>query len=346
MSVSYNSTRTMRAFAIGTIMPWTGNITAVPKGWLICNGQTLSTNAYPLLYANIGNTYGGTPPPVGSTIGTFQLPRLGNKALVDYKRSHAEMVGVSSQFTSTIGVDSNAVANLNYISKIDVVLDVLSNTNILSGTVRGISVNDTSYSDIINILERRLGDLHTQSHGHSGSYVSIRTSPELIEGCQSGAPYYDPCGTPDLYKAEHTTPSSSRCDIAVTNQLGGTFLAGEGAGVAGQIPIGSNNAPPRTNQPRNYSSGDMAVSTGNRNYPVALNHNYTEFVSNTLTGHLHDGIAYNIRRSSFNTRSSVPLGTIGTGNVRPINAANREILNINMNVATPSLQLIYIIKAY
>lgn len=346
MSVSYNRTRTMHGMAIGTIIPWTGGITNVPKGWLICNSQTLTTTDYPLLFANIGNTYGGTPPPVGSFLGTFQLPTLGNRALVDYKRSHTEMSGVSSEFTNRIGVNTNAVSNLNYISKIDVVLDVVSNTNTLSGTVKGISVNDTSYSDAISVLERRLGDLHFPGHGHSGTQTSVRTSPELIEGCQSGFPIYDGCANYNLYRAEHNTPSLGSCDVAVTNQLGGTFLAGEGSSNAGIIGIGSNNAPPRTSNPRNFSGGDMAISTGNFNYPVALNHNYVDFRSSQLTGHLHDTIAYSIRKSSFSTRSAVPLSTIGTGNVTPLNSANREVLNINMNVSTPSLQLIYIIRAY
>lgn len=346
MSVSYNRTKVMHGMAIGTIIPWTGGITNVPKGWLICNAQTLITTDYPLLFANIGNTYGGTPPPVGSFLGTFQLPALGNRALVDYKRSHAEMFGVSTEFTNKIGVNTNAVSNLNFVSKIDVVLDVVSNTNILSATVKGISVNDTSYSDAISVLERRLGDLHFATHGHGGTQTTVRTSPDIIEGCQDDIPYYDSCSRPRLYRAEHNTPGSNTCDVAVTNQLGGTYLAGEGRSVAGLVGIGSTNAPPRTNNPRNYSGGDMAISTGNFNYPVALNHNYVDFRSSQLSGHIHDTVGYSIRKSSFNTRSAVPLSTIGTGTVSPLNSANREILNINMNVSTPALQLIYLIKAY
>ncbi|HEX2939205.1 MAG TPA: phage tail protein [Ruminiclostridium sp.] len=41
-----------------------------PQGFMLCNGQTLQTNANAALFSLIGKTYGGT----GST--TFQLPNL------------------------------------------------------------------------------------------------------------------------------------------------------------------------------------------------------------------------------------------------------------------------------
>src|SRR5580704_5355515 len=41
-----------------------------PKGWALCNGQTLSINQNQALFALLGTTYGGN----GTT--TFQLPNL------------------------------------------------------------------------------------------------------------------------------------------------------------------------------------------------------------------------------------------------------------------------------
>lgn len=53
---------------IGEIKIFAGNF--APVDWLFCNGQLLSVQQYPALYAVIGNTYGGTPNV------NFNLPNL------------------------------------------------------------------------------------------------------------------------------------------------------------------------------------------------------------------------------------------------------------------------------
>ena len=45
-------------------------LTAVPQAWAVCNGQLLSVQDYPQLFAIIGTTYGG------DGISTFALPDL------------------------------------------------------------------------------------------------------------------------------------------------------------------------------------------------------------------------------------------------------------------------------
>jgi microcystin-dependent protein len=42
----------------------------VPSGWLLCDGSQLAIRSYQLLYAVIGNIYGGTTPD------TFNLPKI------------------------------------------------------------------------------------------------------------------------------------------------------------------------------------------------------------------------------------------------------------------------------
>jgi microcystin-dependent protein len=49
----------------GVVLPFAGS--SAPSGWLICQGQSLSTSAFPALFAAIGYIYGGS----GST---FNLP--------------------------------------------------------------------------------------------------------------------------------------------------------------------------------------------------------------------------------------------------------------------------------
>lgn len=60
-------TVTIETFPSGAIMQYAG--AAAPSGWLLCQGQALSTAAFPNLFSTIGYTYGGS----GST---FNLPDL------------------------------------------------------------------------------------------------------------------------------------------------------------------------------------------------------------------------------------------------------------------------------
>lgn len=59
---------------VGEIRLFSG--TYAPQGWLFCEGQTLQVNEHTILFAVIGNTYGGD----GDT--TFKLPDLRGRAPV------------------------------------------------------------------------------------------------------------------------------------------------------------------------------------------------------------------------------------------------------------------------
>lgn len=89
--------------------PFIGEIRAfpytfVPYGWMQCDGSTLSVMQYQVLYAVIGNIYGGTPGQnfklpnlIGATNGQPGLPMLGagsRPGLSDYDLG--EKTGISS----------------------------------------------------------------------------------------------------------------------------------------------------------------------------------------------------------------------------------------------------------
>ncbi|BAP40742.1 tail Collar domain protein [Pseudomonas sp. StFLB209] len=57
---------------IGTIILWAGSY--VPVGWRLCNGDSLSIQQNPALFAVLSNTYGGN-----QSQGTFALPNLVGK---------------------------------------------------------------------------------------------------------------------------------------------------------------------------------------------------------------------------------------------------------------------------
>ena len=60
MTAFYDSIKSMRAAKIGTIMPWGGDggtgflASNIPKGWIVCTGQTLAASDYPLLASVLG----------------------------------------------------------------------------------------------------------------------------------------------------------------------------------------------------------------------------------------------------------------------------------------------------
>ena len=65
----YQESKTARSAVVGTIMPWTGGLTNIPPGWILCDGGVVDAADYPLLTQAIGNTYDALG---GSITGTFQ----------------------------------------------------------------------------------------------------------------------------------------------------------------------------------------------------------------------------------------------------------------------------------
>ena len=59
---------------IGQITAFAGNF--APRGWALCNGQTLSIQQNAALFSILGTTYGGN----GTT--TFQLPNLQGRVII------------------------------------------------------------------------------------------------------------------------------------------------------------------------------------------------------------------------------------------------------------------------
>lgn len=67
----YQEIRTAKAAAIGTIMPWVGNISDIPDGWIVCDGTQISASDFPLLARAIGDTYNLSTTVTQGLIDTF-----------------------------------------------------------------------------------------------------------------------------------------------------------------------------------------------------------------------------------------------------------------------------------
>ena len=139
----------MKGLPIGSVQPWVGAITKIPKGWLLCNGGEVNAADFPLLARIIKNTYGG----VGfigdfpNFSGTIRLPPINQKALADIstgyfsdtanlrpgKMDTVDAAAVVGEFIGDIGdlgppVSVSAETDLNF-----------SYTPDPAGTIRGIT---------------------------------------------------------------------------------------------------------------------------------------------------------------------------------------------------------------
>ena len=89
---------------IGTILPWAGNVTSIPAGYLLCDGSEKRIATYQDLFQVIEYTYGS---PAGlSGIGTFRLPDLRGK----FPLGNHTMDNGDNIDTSLGPVDSNTLA--------------------------------------------------------------------------------------------------------------------------------------------------------------------------------------------------------------------------------------------
>jgi len=188
----YQETRTAKAAAVGTIMPWSGGLSSVPKGWILCNGDQLLASSYPLLARAIGDTYnadisdfGGAFPNYG---GSITLPLLNNKTLMDIEPSYFGSGSGSTgsaieadppagtQITPLIG--SNTDNGIKTVFN-DVTTDVVFTLNERSGFAGKISGNTIlggEATETVYVAPRKLSRDHLPAHNHSGRYETVSIS--------------------------------------------------------------------------------------------------------------------------------------------------------------------------
>jgi hypothetical protein len=115
----YGAIRTQKGLPIGSVQPWVGPLTQIPKGWLLANGAELQAREYPLLARILKDTYGGVNFSGGfpNYTGTFRLPPTNQKGLADISTAYfsndpllrnnkmdtTEAAAVVSQYIGDIG---------------------------------------------------------------------------------------------------------------------------------------------------------------------------------------------------------------------------------------------------
>ncbi len=206
MAQYYDSIKTMRAAKIGTIMPWGGDggngflESNIPKGWIVCKGDTLDAADYPLLAANIGDTYGGDMTdasgahyqfPYVGTAATFRLPQLSNTVLMDlepanlqdtkYQRNQTDAATVLGDLVKDYGETTPISTTHEATADIDFSLNLAGN---LYFKFTSMTLSAPDFLETVYTLNRKLGINHTPSHSHTDTLPSVNpvsTGPMMFE---------------------------------------------------------------------------------------------------------------------------------------------------------------------
>ncbi|CAF34284.1 short tail fiber [Synechococcus phage S-PM2] len=204
----YQGIKSAKAAAIGTIMPWTGNISSIPDGWIICDGSSIPARDYPLLARAMQDTYNAST--TSTFIGTFPdysgnivLPALLNRPVCDIETSY---FGPSSPTGNPIDQDSTATAQItpfigpntdNGINTTfnDVATDVIFSLNervttpgglpYYTGKLSGNTIIEGSGEGVKVMFfgPRKLGRGHIKSHRHGGRNIpTILVNPSTEPG--------------------------------------------------------------------------------------------------------------------------------------------------------------------
>lgn len=367
MAVNYNFLKSLKGTAIGTIVPWTGDITAIPKGWIQCNGQTISVTDFPYLYEVLGNKYGGT----ANT--NFKVPNIQGKSLVDYHTSHDgattygnSTISMPSSFESLIN-DNNDIpneVNLVRTSNIDLFASYNTDVNNFLGFIEDTDLNDPIFFDGLSTAGRAMGDAHYPSHGHGGSFTVVAKPNQWAEACQTGgfingilANSNDDCESPQFNRIEANNPADERQRIGIFDgsPVSGQKLYfqsddyGSAAGWAARRNPGQNQS---TNYNYVDSSNMQTVGDISGNWSFAAvdtNTSYANFVNagqDAMDAHTHPVMFYSLTKGSMNVPATLVVNDAGRGNLAPLNSANQAIASIRVNTQTPQLSILHIIRAY
>ena len=135
----------------GMVKMWSGKIERIPNDYRLCDGSLLQPSDYPVLYENLGTSFGG------DGVGSFAIPNLSGRFVVGYDSSKP---------------DYNAISQ----SKIGGVEKVTL-------TVQEIPEHDHTKNPLFNKLSAKAGDIDEQST--PGSLDKIDAAREYNVGSMS-----------------------------------------------------------------------------------------------------------------------------------------------------------------
>ena len=231
-------------------MPWAGDgnegfaLSNIPKGWIVCDGLLKDAADYPLLAAQIGDSYGGSDDFGGTFpeyIGQFRVPNMTLKMPIDlepnnlqqikyqYGQSDAYQQLVSNPFDGsalvegfgsislTTPIQTSIPANCD----IDFTVDA---TLVMVGKMTNISIAPPDFSATVYTVNRKLGINHTPSHSHPGTYSKATpqfSGPEPFSPSRvaTGGPVAGVCGSRGYSECQFSDPASANSWQNGINQI-------------------------------------------------------------------------------------------------------------------------------
>ena len=364
----YNRVRAMKGLPVGAIIPWASEQGQIPTGWTVCNGATISTETYPILFRVIGNTYGGT---AGST---FKLPPLtqGQPGIMDAFQGHYNYLkskgdahkpfsnSVSDDpFWSIIGGGTNGDTGNNsqtfWISTLDLVGEEVSTAVNFQAIYDDMEVSDGSYFFTANYNPVTLGVNHLPSHSH-GDPSSESTSYSLVGsqasrcngtgrnswcniGCDSTSAWRvaaNPNFTVRISRGNNQ--SDLRNNFVFTDGRTGWTANGGGGGFFPTTQYAETIA-------SLYRDGD-GICQGNMrcgNDVLFTSKSHDDIAAGAE--HVHGPNNYTMEGKysviSPGLRTDIALNTVRINNSPGVNWGT-----INVETSTPSLEMLYIIRAF
>lgn len=205
----YQELKTAKAAAIGTIMPWGGGLTSIPKGWIMCDGSNIAAVDFPLLTQAIGDTYNNLPSNLQGSFpsytGTIKLPLLTDRSLMDVEddyfkdglaptgRAHDEDLEAKTLVDPKIGThESQSLTTIFTDVYTDIVFELPADdyNEPYQGRLRGNTAIPGDGFKTLYVAPRKLGRKHIKRHTHSGTYETLSGASSFFPG-KGVIPYFD-----------------------------------------------------------------------------------------------------------------------------------------------------------
>ncbi len=238
----------MQGASVGTILPWVGDASTIPNGWLQCTGQTLEAVEYPILASVLGNTYGPTNGLNGRSYGgyisgdVYRLPNLNGRVLTDYEPSYVSSAAQYAHLQMGQTAASNSVGGLSILSgEID---DLRASTTYNFGPLTADDGTGSGLTIVLDVDTTGRAGVTTITDGGT-SWAANDTITIAAVDLPSGV-------TPLVLKVEWIKPSVQ--DVLIP-QGGTQLISGDGSGVS---PATSMNAPADIN----FTVADSGNLTG------------------------------------------------------------------------------------
>lgn len=367
-AANYNTLKSMRGLPVGAIVPWSGAQDTIPYGWIECNGATVALSRYPLLYECIGNTYGG------STGSTFKLPPLtsGNFGIMDIFQGHfnylqsagsahaPENSNISDdEFWSTVGKSDNgnqsSNTTQNHISTVDVFGEQTSKPDLIAkyGTF---ALTNGDIDITVLVQERKTTDIHLPGHNHNyeggdsdggPSYNRKNVGATLNSDNFDGDYFCYKDGSPaNVCRSVNDPPvdGTQMASVGASKTVGTNYRQG-GGNIVNDGPAGGYQyASTGFSNGDGVSGGDMYAHQGGTKYFFSSLSNDEKSISG-LSGHRHGSLDYKFE-SKLSVLNPGIVSDVKMNNVTIDNSIGVNFCTINMSSATPTLGMLFIIRAF